>query len=103
MASVACVLSGCAAAVRVQYAAGASGYGQGGTVITLVPELLVRFVGRLFAQLICVVATFSFYIFGFRLLVAYAPFGVDPVFYFVFVLMFHFSLIAFFSIRKLNN
>ncbi len=72
-------------------------------MITIVPAILTRLVGRALAQMICTILTVSTYLFGYRILAAYAPFEIDPIIYVSGVLIFHFGLITYLSIRKLED
>jgi hypothetical protein len=67
------------------------------------PSILVKLAGRTVAQVICTVVTLSVYLLIYRLLDAYAPFEVDPIFYFVFVILFHFGLATYVWIQGLEE
>ena len=71
--------------------------------VTLVPQLLVRLLGRVAAQVLCSVLTLSFYILLYRLLDAFAPFRVDPLAYGVLAILFHFGLMIYTQIQKLDD
>jgi len=71
--------------------------------MTIVPPFLVRLIGRGIASAICSIITISAYILVYRILVTYAPFRVDAVYYIAAVLIFHSGLVTYFALRKLDG